>query len=107
MLHRSITGLVQRYKNQTGAKFKRFHWWEAVRYQPKWRAMSDAPSTMDVFVYSKEEVTCPISQGRAKTAARKEKGKEDSSSQSRTYFTMGGIMSTLKKLNTLFTKAQM
>jgi hypothetical protein len=25
----------QRYKNQTGAEFKRFHWWEAVRYQPK------------------------------------------------------------------------
>jgi hypothetical protein len=24
-----------RYKNRTGAKFKRFYWWEAVRYQPK------------------------------------------------------------------------
>jgi hypothetical protein len=39
----------QRYKNQTGTKFKRFHWWEAVRYQPKWRARSDAPSTMNAF----------------------------------------------------------
>jgi hypothetical protein len=25
----------QRYKNRTGAEFKRFHWWEVVRYQPK------------------------------------------------------------------------
>jgi ribosomal protein L32E len=55
----------QRYKNQTGAEFKRFHWWKAVRYQPKWRARSDAPSIIDAFVSSseaatEEEVTCPI-----------------------------------------------
>jgi hypothetical protein len=43
---------------------------------------------------------------RAKTAVRKGKGKEDSSSQSRSSFAMAGIMSTLKKLGTLFTRAQ-
>jgi hypothetical protein len=55
----------QRYKNRTGAEFKCFHWWECVRYQPKWRARSDAPSTMNAFVLSseagiEEEVTRPI-----------------------------------------------
>jgi ribosomal protein L32E len=55
----------QRYKNRTSAEFKRFHWWEAVRYQPKWRVRSDTLSTMDVFVSSseartEEEVTHPI-----------------------------------------------
>jgi hypothetical protein len=64
----------QRYKNWTGAEFKCFHWWEAVRYQPKRRAMSDAPSTMNTFVSSSEaatdeEVTRPIDRDRAKTAA--------------------------------------
>jgi hypothetical protein len=47
----------QRYKYRTGAEFKRFHWWEAVMYQSKWRARSDAPSTMDAFVSSSEAVT--------------------------------------------------
>jgi hypothetical protein len=102
----------QRYKNQTGAEFKSFHWWEAVRYQPKWRERSDAPSTMDAFVSSseagtEEEVTRPIDRNRAKTAARKGKRKEDSSSQSGSSSTIGGIMSTLKKLGTSFTRAQM
>jgi hypothetical protein len=102
----------QRYKNRTGAEFKRFHWWEAVRYQPKWRARSNAPSTMDAFVFSseaatEEEVTRPIGRDRAKTVARKGKGKEDSSSQSGSSSAMGGIMSTLKKLSTSFTRAHM
>jgi hypothetical protein len=75
----------QRYKNRTGAEFKRFHWWEGVRYQPKWRARLDAPSTMGAFVSSGEAgtekvVTCPIGRDRAKTATRKGKWKEDSSS---------------------------
>jgi hypothetical protein len=101
----------QRYKNQIGAEFKRFHWWEGVRYQHKWRARSDAPSTMDAFVSSseagtEEEVT-PIGRDRAKTATRKGKGKEDSSSQSGSSSVMGVIMSTLKKLDTSFTRAQM
>jgi hypothetical protein len=40
----------EQYKNQTGAEFKRFYWWEAVRHQPKWRARSNVPSTIDAFV---------------------------------------------------------
>jgi hypothetical protein len=72
----------QRYKNWTDAEFKRFHWWEAIRYQLKWRARSDAPSIMDAFVSSseaatEEEVTRPIGRDRPKTAVWKEKGKED------------------------------
>jgi hypothetical protein len=75
----------QRYKNRTGAEFKRFHWWEGVRYQSKWRARSNAPSTMDTFISSsgagtEEEVTRPIGQNKAKTVTRKGKGKENSSS---------------------------
>jgi hypothetical protein len=67
---------------------------------------------MDAFVSSseagtEEEVTRPIGRDRAKTVARKGKGKEDSSSQSGSSSTMGDIMSTLKKLDTSFTRAQM
>jgi hypothetical protein len=67
---------------------------------------------MDAFVSSseaatKEEVTRPISRDRAKTVAQKGKGKEDSSSQNESSSTLGGIMSTLKKLDTSFTRAQM
>jgi hypothetical protein len=67
---------------------------------------------MDAFVSSseaatEEEVICPIGQDRAKTAMRKGKGKRESSSQSGSSSTMGGIMSTLKKLGTSFTRAQM
>jgi hypothetical protein len=72
--------------------------------------MSDASSIMDAFVSSseaatEEEVTRPIDQDRAKTTARKRKGKEELSNQSGSSFTMSGIMSTLKKLDTLFTRA--
>jgi hypothetical protein len=75
----------QRYKNQTGADFKRLHWWKVVRHQPKWRARSAAPSTIDQFLSSsdvttEEEVTRLIDQDRAKASARKGKEKEDSSS---------------------------
>jgi hypothetical protein len=108
----------QRYKNRTGDEFKCFHWWKGVRYQPKWRARSDAPSTVDAFVSSseaeieaeagtEEEVNRPIGRDRAKMVTRKGKGKECSSSQNRYSFTMGGIMLTLKKLGTSFTRAQM
>jgi hypothetical protein len=67
---------------------------------------------MDAFVSSseaatKEEMTRPISRDRAKTVARKGKGKKDSSSQNGFSSTFGGIMSTLKKLDTSFTRAQM
>jgi hypothetical protein len=75
----------ERYKDRTGAEFKCFHWWEAVRHQPKWRARSDAPSTIDTFISlseaaTEEEVTHPIGRDRAKTAIWKGKGKENSSS---------------------------
>jgi hypothetical protein len=101
----------QRYKNRTGAKFKCFHWWKAVRYQPKWRARSDAPSIINAFVSSsevgtEEEVTHLIGRDRAKTNARKGKGMEDSSSQSGSSSAMGGNISTLKNLDTSFTRAQ-
>jgi hypothetical protein len=67
---------------------------------------------MDAFVSSsepvtEEEVTHLISQDRAKTTTRKGKEKEGSSSQNESYSLMGGIMSTLKKLDILFTMAQM
>jgi hypothetical protein len=102
----------QRYKYRTGAKFKRFHWWEGVRYQPKWRARSDALSTIDAFVSSseagtEEEVTHPIGRDRAKTTARKGEEKKDSSSQNGSSSAMGDIMSTLKKLGISFTRVQM
>jgi hypothetical protein len=64
---------------------------------------------MDAFVSSSEsgteEVTRPIGRDRAKMAARKGKGKEHSSSQSGSSSTIGGIMSTLKKIGTSFTRA--
>jgi CRP-like cAMP-binding protein len=65
---------------------------------------------MDTFVSSseaaiEEEVTHPIGQDRAKTAARKGKEKEGSSTQRGSSSSMGDIMSTLKKLDTSFTRA--
>jgi hypothetical protein len=100
----------QRYKNRTGAEFKRFNWWEAVRYQPKWRAMSDDLSTIDVFVSSseagtEEDVTYHIDRDGAKTTARKGKWKKDLSSQCGSSSTMSDIMSTLNKLGISFTRA--
>jgi hypothetical protein len=96
----------QRYKNQAGTEFKRFHWWEGVRYQSNWMARSNAPSTMDAFVSSseagiEEDVTRSIGRDRAKTIVRKGKEKEDSSSQSGSSSTMGDIMSTLKEISHL------
>jgi hypothetical protein len=67
---------------------------------------------MDSFLSSseaatEEEVTHLIGRDRAKAVTWKGKGKEGSSSQSESSSIMGDIMSTLKKLNTSFTKAQM
>jgi hypothetical protein len=72
-------------------------------------ARSVVSSTIDSFVSSsevttEEEVTHPIGQDRVKLVVWKGKGNEESYSQSEPFFTMGGIMSTLKKLNTTFTK---
>jgi hypothetical protein len=52
-------------------------------------------------------VTRPIGRDRAKTVARKGKGKKDSISQSGSSSVMAGIMSTLKKSDNSFTRAQM
>jgi hypothetical protein len=65
---------------------------------------------MDAFATSSEaatedEVTYPIGRDRAKTAAQKGKGKEDSINQSGSSSVMGDIMSTLKKLGTSFTRS--
>jgi hypothetical protein len=100
------------YKNRTGAKFKRFHWWKTIRHHSKWRARSNDPSTMNAFISSsdaaiEEEVVRPIDRDRAKTTAQKRKWKEGLSSQSGSSSSISGIMSTLKKLCTSFTRAQM
>jgi hypothetical protein len=102
----------QQYKNWTGAEFKRFHWWEVVRCQPKWRARSDAPSTMDAFislseVAIEEKVTHPTDWDRVKTVTRKGKRKEDLSSQSGSFSVMCDIMSPVKKLVTSFIRTHM
>jgi hypothetical protein len=99
----------QWYKNWIRSEFKRLHWWEVVRHQPKWRPTSAGSSTTDPFLSSsdpaiEEEVTHPIGHDRAKAAARKGKEKEGSNSQSESSSIMSGIISTLKKLITSFTK---
>jgi hypothetical protein len=80
-----------------------------MRHQSKWRAKSVGSSTTDPWIFSsdpmtEEEVTCPMGQDRGKAVTRKGKGKgkekEDSSSQSESFSTVGGMMSTLKKLST-------
>jgi hypothetical protein len=67
---------------------------------------------MDAFVSSSEagtdeEVTHLIDRDRAKTTTWKEKGKEDSSSQSGSSSVIGDIMYTLKKLGMSFIRVQM
>jgi hypothetical protein len=52
-------------------------------------------------------VTRHIGRDRVKTAVQKGKEKEDSSSQSESSFTVGGIMFTLNKLSTSFSKTHM
>jgi hypothetical protein len=91
----------QRYKNQTGSKFKCLHWWEVVRHQSMWRVRSTDSSTTDPFlslteVATDEEVTHSIGRDRTKAVARNEKENEGSSSQSESSFVMDVIMSTLK-----------
>jgi hypothetical protein len=82
-----------------------------VRHQPKWRARSADSSTTDLFLFSSEAatdevVTRPIGRDRANVTVWKGKGKEDSCNQSESSSVIGDIMSTLKKLNTLFIKTQ-
>jgi hypothetical protein len=67
---------------------------------------------MDTFFSSseaaiEEEVTRLIGRDRTKMIVRKGKRNKDSSSQSGSYSIMGGIISTLKKLDTSFSMTQM
>jgi hypothetical protein len=67
---------------------------------------------MDAFISSseaatEEEVTHSIGLDRVKMVAWKRKGKKDSSSKNGSSSLMGGIMSTLRKVDTSFTKTQM
>jgi hypothetical protein len=72
----------ERYKNRTGgSEFKRFHWWEAMRHQLKWRPKFAGSFITNTWVSSsdhaiEEEVTHPIGRDRAKAVARKRKRKE-------------------------------
>jgi hypothetical protein len=106
-----LTTTNEWYKNRTrGSKFKCFHWWEAVRHQPKWRAKSTGSSTTDPWVSSsdrtgEEEVAHPIGHDRAKATVWKGKANEGSSSQSESSTVVGDMMSTLKRLSTSFAKA--
>jgi hypothetical protein len=52
-------------------------------------------------------VTHPMGRDRAKAATWKGKGKEGSCSQSEPSFVVGGMMSTLKKINNPFAKARL
>jgi hypothetical protein len=58
---------------------------------------------------TEEEVSHPMGRDRANVAVRNEngKGKEDSSCQSESSSTVGGMMSTLKRVSTSFAKAQL
>jgi hypothetical protein len=73
--------IKQRYKNQTGSEFKRLHWWEAVRHQPKWRARSAGSSIIDPFLSSsdpatEEEVTRPIVRIESRWLRERGKGRK-------------------------------
>jgi hypothetical protein len=89
----------------------RFHWWEAMRHQPKWRAKSAGSSITNSWISSsdrgiEDEVTRPLDRDRAKTTTRKRKEKEGSSKQSEPSSTIGGMIFTLKRLITSFDKTQ-
>jgi hypothetical protein len=59
--------------------------------------------------HAKEEVSCPMSHNRAKAAVRKAKGKgkANSSSQSEHDSAIGDMLSTLRKMSTIFLKVQL
>jgi hypothetical protein len=64
-------------------------------------------SVSSIEAGTEEKVTRPIGQDKTKTATWKGKGNENSSSQSGSSFTMGDIISNLKKLCTSFTMTHM
>jgi hypothetical protein len=65
----------QRYKNWIGgSEFKRIHWSEVVRHQPKWRVRLVDSSTTNQFLFLSDlaiekEVTHSIGQDKAKAVA--------------------------------------
>ncbi|XP_039839184.1 glutathione S-transferase T2-like [Panicum virgatum] len=88
-----------RYARRAGHEFKLFHWWEAVRHQPKWSVKYGGGPNIDVSKRSRlgasgeyssgsretdEEVNRPPGRDRSKAAARKGKGKVGSSSHTST-----------------------
>jgi hypothetical protein len=105
----------ERCKSRTRRpEFKCFHWWDAMKHQPKGRAKFVGSSSTDPWVSSsdrttEEKVSHSMDRDRAKAATLKgeRKWKEGSSSQCESSSIMGGMMFTLKMLNTLFAKAQL
>ena len=95
---------MARFEGKMGHPFKRHHWWQVVRHEPKWSAKHSLGSGSDSTAnkrtrlgvsgeYSsggtedtEEEVPRPVGRDRAKAAARKTKtkgkGKEATSSES-------------------------
>jgi len=116
---------MARYENDARVTqpFRRFHWWEAVRNEAKWKGQhgpgsgSDSTAKRSRLGVSGEfssgggsedtEEERPIGRDRAKAAARKEKGrrkeKESSSSSSvaSKAFAMKNMMSGLVKAKLL------
>ena len=100
--------------------FRRFHWWQAVRNEPKWKGQHGPGSGSDSTAkrsrlgvsgeYSSGEATeedRPIGRDRAKATTRREKGRrkgKESSSSSEVAskaFTMKNMWSGLVKTKIL------
>jgi hypothetical protein len=114
-----------RYKQRVGQDFKHFHWWQSVRFEPKWSLKHSGGPSIDVSKRSRlgasgeyssgeraseEEVARPMGRDRAKAAARRGKGKAKagSSSQSTTESAeMGGMMQNLCKITREYTQAKL
>jgi hypothetical protein len=85
-----------RYKQRAKHEFKHFHWWEAVKKQPKWSVKFGGTPNFDVTkrlcvgssceyssgYHDTEEVWRPMCSDRANFAPWKGKGKASSNSQS-------------------------
>jgi hypothetical protein len=115
-----------RYAQKAGHDFKHFHWWQAVRHEPKWSVKHGGGPSIDVSKRSRlgvsgeyssgdrdteEEVTArPMGRDRAKAAARRGKGKEKAGSSSQTTGgsdAMGGMMQDFCKISRDYTQAKL
>jgi hypothetical protein len=71
------------YKSMTkGSGFKHFHWWKAMKHQPKWIVKSTTSSITDLWVSSsdctsEEDVTRPMGKDRAKARGTEGEGEEE------------------------------